>query len=203
MALTRTAITAALPVDANTISVVSAAGIAAGDNLQIDAEFLQVQTSYVSGTVIPVLRGRNGSATLPHAIGAPVVAGKAGDFADPPAQSAASVNLPANRVREIKSVGTGTTVLPIPKPGTDLFLMFTGTVVIAATLPNPGKDNDGDILSVANTGSAAHTITYAGGFGGVAASDVVTFPAAPATAAFVAIACNERWINFGGSVVPA
>jgi len=204
MALIRTTLASALTVNDNVLSVANAAGIMEGMGVLIDAEFLQITSAYKvgSGVNLPVLRGRNGSATTPHALGAAVTIGTASDFADPPAQSPVSVNLPANRVREIKSVGVAG-ALPLPKPGTDLFVMLTGSTVLAMTLAHPGKDQDGDILMVANISPAAHTVTYTGGFGGVAASDVVTFPAAPGSAAFMAIACNERWINFGGSVVPA
>jgi hypothetical protein len=202
MAQVRTTLTAAFKSGDTQLAVANATGIAAGMYLQIDAEFLQVQSSYVSGLLIPVLPGRNGSLSLAHPLGAGVTAGTAADAADPPAQSAASVNLPANRVREIKSLGAGDTVCPLPRPGCDLFVMLTGAVPILATLANPRKDNDGDMLVVGGAGAAAHTITYATGFGGVVASDVVTFPASPATAGFAAIACNEKWVALGG-LVPA
>lgn len=203
MALVRTTLTAAVAGQESQITVAAATGISAGTTIQVDAEFMQVLSSYVSGLILPVLRGRNGSATLPHANGAAVVAGNAADFADPPAQSAASVNLPANRVREMKSIGASG-VIPNPKPGTDLFVLLTGSAVLTMTIGNPGKDNDGDIIIVANNAPAAHTITYATGFGGTVANDVVTFPAAPASAAFMAIAVNERWVNMGGgSPAPA
>ena len=200
MALIRTTLAAAATVNDTTISLVNTAGLMEGMGILIDAEWLQVTTAYKVGqatTLVPVLRGRNGSAGAEHALGAAVVIGTAADFATPPAQSPVAVNAPANRVREIKSVGIAGPV-PLPKPGTDLFCMLTGTTVLAMTLANPGKDQDGDILTVANISPAAHTVTYAGGFGGVVASDVVTFPAAPASAAFTAIACNERWVAFGG-----
>jgi len=203
MALIRTTLASALTVNDNVISVAAATGVMEGMGVLIDAEWLQITTAYKigSGVNLPVLRGRNGSATTEHAIGAGVTIGTAADFANPPAQSPVAVNAPANRVREIKSVGVAG-ALPLPKPGTDLFLMLTGTTVLAMTLANPGKDQDGDILTVANISPAAHTVTYTGGFGGVAASDVVTFPAAPASAAFTAIACNERWVAFGGGSPP-
>jgi hypothetical protein len=204
MALIRTTLASELKVNDTTMSVTNTAGLMEGMGVKIDAEWLQITTAYKVGqatTLVPVLRGRNGSAGADHALGASVTIGTAADFADPPAQSPVAVNAPANRVREIKSVGVAG-ALPLPKPGTDLFVMLTGTAPLAMTLANPGKDQDGDILTVSNISPAAHTVTYAGGFGGVAASDVVTFPAAPASAAFTAIACNERWINFGGGSPP-
>jgi hypothetical protein len=204
MALIRTTLTSELKVNDTTMAVANLAGVMEGMGVKIDAEWLQITSAYKVGqatNVVPVLRGRNGSAGLDHPLGAAVTIGTAADFADPPAQSPVAVNAPANRVREIKSYGVAGAILN-PKPGTDLFAMLTGTTPLAMTLANPGKDQDGDILIVANISPAAHTVTYPGGFGGVAASDVVTFPAAPASAAFQAVACNERWVAFGGGSPP-
>jgi hypothetical protein len=194
MALVRTNLTAAIAINDTSITVASANGIAAGSNLQIDAEFFEVQTSYVSGLILPVLRGQNGSASLAHGNGAAVVAGTAADFANPPAQSATSVNLPANRVREITSMGASGPI-PNPLPGTDRVVFLNGGTVIAATLTNPGKDNDGDLLYIVSASPVAHTLAYAAGFGGAGGTaDLATF-SATATGCTVLMACNEKWMS--------
>jgi hypothetical protein len=44
--------------------------------------------------------------------------------------------------------------------------LLNGTVALAMTLPLPTKDLDGSVITIAGVGSAAHTITIAGGAGG-------------------------------------
>lgn len=199
MALARTTLSAAVAADDREITVASATSIVAGRLLLVDNEWMQVTQSYVSGTTIPVLRGRNGSFQRAHVSSAGVVHGDAADFANPPAQSSLAVNAPLTRVREIRSLSAAGAVT-LPTPGTDIVNILNGTSVIAATMANPAKDNDGDLLIVVGNGKAAHTLTYTAGIGdGGANVDVMTFPAG-AQACMVFIAANEKWVQFGAIV---
>lgn len=193
MALVRTTLSAAVAVNDSSISVASATSIAAGRLIVVDDETMQVQSSYVSGTTIPVLRGRNGSATKAHVTGSGAVHGDAADFANPAPQAQISVNRAIGRMRETVALNASGAI-GLPTPGTDRVAILNGTTVIAGTLASPGLDQDGDILYIVGNGKAAHTVTYTGGLGaGGTNLDVLTF-AAGAQQCVAVIAANGIWV---------
>lgn len=98
-ALTATTLTAAVGVTDRTIAVTSATNFAANSVVVVDGEAMTVQTSYVSGLVIPVTRGRSGTAVVAHASGTAATVGLPSYFSSspPPAgpcTSTAEVALP-------------------------------------------------------------------------------------------------------------
>lgn len=202
MALVKTTLAAAVAVGDSQVTVALATGLAAGRLLSVENEWMQVQQSYVSGVTVPVLRGRNGSATLAHVTGATLVHGDAADFANPPAQSAASVNAPLNRVR-VRTSYAAAGAIAIPQPGTDGIAEIIGTGALAMTLANPAVDNDGDVLIVIANGKAAHTLTYAAGLGnGGSGFDVATFSATLAGGCTL-MAMNGFWVQIGSGLTGA
>ncbi|PYQ83519.1 MAG: hypothetical protein DMG02_33580, partial [Acidobacteria bacterium] len=87
MALATTTLSSACAQGDVSIVVASATSVAAGRLIVIDQEEMQVAQSYSSGTTVPVLRGRDGSAQVAHKATANVTHGLASDFASPAAQT--------------------------------------------------------------------------------------------------------------------
>jgi hypothetical protein len=195
MALATTTLSTAVAATDTTIVVASATSVAAGRVVLIDQETMQVATGYVSGTTVPVLRGRDGTVTAAHKVTANVTHGLASDFSLPAAQT--SVTYPLIRSRQIISI-TATSTLTLPPSGEDLMVILNGTSVITLTIPVPTKDMDGCELSIVANGVAAHLLTFTGGLSGAGSNyDVITINAT-APAAFKVVACNGLWLVYCG-----
>lgn len=203
MALVRTTLSSACGAGDNSIVVASATGFAAGYRIQIDQEVMRVDTSYSSGTTIPVIRGVDASCVAAHVATAGVVCGVGTDFPDPQPQTETLTKI-SGRVRQIQSYSAAATITP-PADGSDLTVVINGTSVVALTIAVPTKDMDGCELNIVSNGAAAHTLTFTGGLSGAGTSyDVITINAT-APAAFKFIACNSLWMAYcqppmGGTV---
>lgn len=195
MALATTTLSSACSITDNTIVVASATSMAAGRLILIDQEMMQVVQTYVSGTTVGVLRGRDGSKTVAHVTTANVTHGAASDFDNPTDQT--STGYPTQRATKIVSI-TATSTLTLPDAGSDLRVILNGTSVITLTVPVPTKEMDGCELTIIGNGAAAHVLTFTGGLGGAGTSyDVVTINATAPTA-MKAIACNGLWLAVFG-----
>lgn len=191
MALATTTLSSACAQTDTSISVASATSMAAGRVIVIDQEEMLVAQSYVSGTSVPVLRGREGSAQVAHKATANVTHGLASDFALPGAQ--AIVTYPAVRPTLITSI-SATATLTFPPSGCDQRIILNGTSVITLTVPVPTKDMDGMRLSFIANGVAAHVLSFTGGLSGAGASYVKFTVNASAPSAFEVFACNGVWV---------
>lgn len=192
MALTTTTCSAAIAAIDQSITVASATDFVAGRFLYVNGEFMQIRKDYSSGTVIPVLRGVEGTVPVAHAVTSNVSVGTASDFAG--GVPASTKPYPQVRMREVKSYNAAGAIT-LPTPGNDMVAIVNGTAARALTLANPTKDMDGDKLTVVGNGKAAHTVTYTAGLGNVgAAADVITFKA-DQSQAIELIACGGFWVN--------
>jgi hypothetical protein len=190
MALANTTLSLAVATTDQQIVVASATSFAAGRIVRIDNEIMQVRQDYVSGTTVPVLRGRDGSAVVAHVITTTVTHGLASDFAAPAAQTV--VQYPNVRPTMIVSV-TSTGTLTLPPAGSDYRVIFNGTGAITLTIPVPTKDLDGTMMLLVSNGAAAHIPTFTGGLGGAGSSyDAITNNATGRFALLV-VAANETW----------
>lgn len=197
MALTRTTLSAAVATDDTDITVASATGFAAGRLVRVDQEYMQVSQEYSSGTTIPVLRGREGTATKAHVITAGVVVGTQADDWDTPGVAVYSNNPTAGRARYINSITADNSTVTLQTAGSDQVVILNSTSVINLTVPIPTSDMDGDILIIVGNGIAAHVVTVTGGVGGVGATaDVYTFSATQKQAISL-IAANITWQALG------
>jgi hypothetical protein len=159
----------------------------------VDQEFMQVASSYSSGTTVPVVRGQQGSVQAAHVTTANVTHGLASDFDAPPVQ--AVITSPVARYRQLISV-TATSSLTLPPQGEDLMVVMNGTSVITLTIPVPTKEMDGCELSIIGNGAAAHVLTFTGGLSGAGGSyDVITVNATAPIAVKV-VACNGLWVAY-------
>lgn len=195
MAVTATTVTSAITISDTSISVTSATGFTPGARVRVDQEVMKVASNYPgTGTTIPVIRGIDGTAGVAHKSGANAVAYLPTDQAGPAPQT--YVQLQTSRARVVTSISV-TGAIPLPTPGSDLTCFLNGTTIIAATLANPTKDQDGDELTIVGNGKAAHTVTYTAGLGNVGATaDVLTFSATQA-GGFKLVAANGFWNNVG------
>lgn len=198
MALTATTLSAACAQTDTSITVTSATGFAAGNLVMVDQELMQVAQNYSSGTSIPVLRGREGSAQVAHNVTAPAITFLSSDESGPTQQS--PVQFPAyGRVRKIKNYATAGAI-SLPNPGEDAIAIIDGTSTLAMTLASPTKDMDGSILTIISNGKGAHTVTYTGGVGaGGTGMDVGTFNTTEQTGCSL-IACNGVWVLWANGI---
>lgn len=195
MALATTTLSAAITVSDNTIVVASATSMAAGRLILIDQEMMQVVQTYVSGTTVGVLRGRDGTATAAHVVTANVTHGLSTDFDNPAAQTVISYQ--TQRAVKVISI-TATSTMTLPDSGTDLRVVLNGTAAITLTIPVPTKDIDGTEIAFVSNGVAQHLLTFTGGLSGAGTSyDVITINST-APAAFKVIACNGLWLIYCG-----
>lgn len=191
MALATTTLSSAVAQLDTTIVVASATSVAAGRLVLVDQELMQVAQSYVSGTTIPVLRGRDGSAQVAHKVTANVTHGLASDFANPGAQGEATYL--TQRPTLLTSI-TATSTLTLPPAGCDLRVILNGTAAITLTIPVPTKDMDGCMLTIISNGAAAHIPTFTGGVGGAGANyDAFTYNST-GTVALIVFAANGVWV---------
>ena len=186
MALTRTTLSAAAAANAKRITIASITALAVGDLIKIDGEFMRV-TAVPSAATNPVdvVRGVNGTSAAAHPVTAGVAFGGPSDFS-----ALRSIDANGRRVRSYTAAGA----IDLPTPGQDAVAILNGTTAIAATLADPAKDADGDILTIVGNGKAAHTVTYTAGLGdGGSGLDVLTFDTG-AQCAVQFIAANESWV---------
>ncbi len=144
------------------VTVAAATNFAAGLQLKVNGERMRIQQGYVSGLVIPVLRGLDGTAVQAHAVTSNVVVGLDTDFAGP--GPGATCAYPLTRTRQVATYNAAGAIA-LPVAGTDQLAIINGTSARAMTLANPTKDQDGDFLWIASNGKAAHTVTYTAGLG--------------------------------------
>lgn len=183
--MTRTTLSAAQSAADKQVTLASIAGLVVGSLILIDGEYQRV-TSVPTAATLPVgvFRGVVGSNVVAHPITAGVAYGTPDEFAP-------RVDLARRRDTRSYSVAGA---IDLPTPGNDAVAILNGAVAIAATIANPGKNQDGDILYVVGNGKAAHTLTYTGGLGaGGGALDVLTF-ATGAQQCVALMAANEIWV---------
>lgn len=192
MALTRTTLSGAVVIDQNTITVVSATGATAGGFARIDDEMMEIASGYVSGLVIPTIRGVEGTKTSDHPTAAGVVFGTGTDFSNTgPAQAVTGYLLAGKPTRIVSYSAAG--AIALPNPGENQIVVINGTGALAMTLAVPTTDMDGCLITFAPNGKAAHTVTATGGFGAnTTNSDVLTFHATQVTCVD-AMAMNGVW----------
>ncbi len=192
MARATTTLASAVAAGDIAINVTSATSVAAGRYILIDQEVMKVANSYVSGTLVPVLRGQDGSVTGAHFITAAVTHGLASDFATPAAQTAVTWPI-ADRAVLVASVTAATSTLVLPPAGTDMRVVINLATAIALTVPVPTKDMDGTTLWIVSSTVAAHVVTFTGGLGGVGSGYTALTAATGAQMCIQVIACNGTW----------
>lgn len=197
MALTTTTLASAVAVSDTSIVVASATGFAAGMIITIEQEVMKVAQNYVSGTTIPVLRARDGTAGVAHPKTANVNVELGSDLAGPAAQT--SIQWPQVRSRRIVSYSAAGAIAS-PNQGEDVVAIINGTSGLAMTLAAPTKDLDGSILYVVAGGKAAHTVTITAGVGaGGSTMDVGTFTATEQTGNAL-MAVNGAWVLWANGI---
>jgi hypothetical protein len=165
MALNTTTLTSAVVISDRQIVVSSATGFAAGNQIRIDEEWMQVAANYTSGTTIPVLRGRDGTATVAHPKTANVMVGLVSDFTLTfPTAMPDGVFLPGSSPFNVFSYSaTGAIALPT-QPGITVSIL-NGTSTLTMTLAAPPSDLDGTIMIIAGNGKSASTVAISGNNG--------------------------------------
>lgn len=192
MSLAETTLSSACAISDRQLVLASATGVAIGYRVRVDGEILKVTKGYVAGaTIVPVLRGQDGSVAQAHGITARVVVGTQADWAQQtPAQVVPSYPI-AGRARVVLSYGAAGAI-DLPPAGNDMLALLNGTAH-AMTLAAPTKDLDGSVLTIAGTSAAAHAITITGFSGG--SLTVATFDGT-GMCAFSVMALDETWIPY-------
>jgi hypothetical protein len=193
MALAETTLSSACTAGDKSILVASASSVAPGRLVQIGGELMQVAQNYTSGTTVPVLRGRSGTAAEAHVASQRVVHGDAADWSQP-VGAVAPFSAQAHVRRIMSYTGTTAATCDLPRVGEDLVVVMNGSAINTLTVPVPTKDLDGSTITFVNSAGAAHIITFTGGLSGAGSSyDVVTLNAT-GPVAFSVMACNEVWV---------
>lgn len=192
MALYETTLASAAAVSDKQLVLASGSNVAIGDEVRVDGEIFKVTKGYVAGaTIVPVLRGQEGSVATAHGITARVVGGKPSDFQSP-SQPQTMVGYPiAGRARVVRSYGAAGAI-DLPPAGNDAMAILNGTA-LAMTLAAPTKDLDGSVLTIIGASAAAHAITMTGFTGG--SLTVATFDGT-GKCNFSVIAFDEVWYPY-------
>lgn len=165
MALTTTTLSGAITADTTLIKVTSGTGFAKGYYLRLDDEVL-LQTAAADSadtTLIPVMRGVNGTAAKAHVTTANVTVGIGTDFTGDAVATAGSYPLAGRQRRVLHYAAAG--AITLPSPGTDMVAIIVGTSALAMTVAAPTKDQDGDKLTIFGNAKSASTIQFAGTVG--------------------------------------
>lgn len=193
MALVHTTVSAAVTAADTSITVASATGFSAGYLVRVGDEMMRVTSAYVSGTIIPVVRGQEGTLVAAHAVTTGVVCGTASDWASSVSPQTAVQYPLAGRARTVTTYGAAGAIT-LPTAGADALAIINGTSALAMTVAAPGKDIEGSILWIASDGAGAHTITFAGGLSGAGSSyDVITINATAPVLLGPFMAVNSLW----------
>jgi hypothetical protein len=179
--------TLAAPVDANglDINVVSTTGASKDRICKIEDEYSVVVK--VLGNIVSLrTRGDQGTVSRAHSIMAPVAFGDAIDFETlPPARH-------HGQIEQSDGYYTYGTSGAIAIPERDSTIVLAGTAVLAMTIPDPTRLQEGRKLTIAQSAAAAHTVTCATGFGsGGGTLDIATFAAIGDNMVIQAI--NGKW----------
>ena len=191
MALANTTLGAAAAINDTDITVASATSVASGRLVKVDHEVMEVTKEYSSGVIVPVLRGRNGTAQVAHLSASLVVHGLPSDFDAPMAQTGVIYGTPVVRDK-VSYAAAG--AITLPAAGRDLDVELLGTDVLAMTLAVPTLEQEGSRINVYGSGAAAHTLTVASGVGGAGSNyDVFTWNGT-GTVELQLIARNLLWV---------
>lgn len=207
MAETTTTLSSAVAINDTQINVASATGFAIGNLIRIDDEMM-VQSAAANGTLIPVRRGIM-SATGAHVVTANVQTGLPSDFPANATGISESVTYPNLLSIARTSYTSATAAIGFGSGALLTIAVLNGTSTINATLANPTKDQDMNLLIIAGNGKSVSTVTYTAGLGNAGGSyDVITFPAG-GQVAMLLMALNGFWLLLSPmtgtltSVVPA
>src|SRR5580765_3565338 len=191
MALAKTTLASPLGVNDVAMVVASTASLVGGRLAEIDQETVQVVQGYTgASTTVPILRGREGSATAAHRTGANVTHGTAGDFAAPAPQTVGTYSVQRPRVAISVSA---TSTLAIPAGANDVDAILNGAGPITLTIPPPTLDQDTARLTIFGNGAGAHVLTFTGGLGGTGAGYTTVTNNASGPTALQAVAANGLW----------
>lgn len=183
-----TTLSAAVGVNDQSVLLASITGVVLGVSIMIDGEEMKVigPVPTVATVPVPVLRGQEGTFNQAHPVSAQAKvmtrpsATSAGDYSNTGAPGSLGLGIPAAPVWERKSYSVAGAIT-LPSIGNHMIAELNGVAALAMTIANPSIGQDGSRLIVLANGKAAHTVTYAAGFGNVGATaDVVTMAAAQA-----------------------
>lgn len=185
MAIVKTALSAAMGLNDNIMTVASATGFAIGYLLRVDNEFMTVGPSYVSAsTSVPVVRrGDQGTAQVAHNSLADVAVGLTTDW---PVITDVT-QIPPGGMATVTITGDATIVYP----NTNTLYIIKKASAAAITLSAPATKGTPFVTArFFSETAAAHVITYTPGFyADTTSSDLATFAAkAGASATFLSYA---------------
>lgn len=172
MAFTATTLAADLSASANTATLTSGTGFAAGQIAKIDGEYVRIGS--ISGAVIKGLfRGYNGTRAAAHDILSTVITtATLTDWTG--LQDGADLDRPPFS-DDVISVGeNGAIACPLRD---STIVLTKATALASSTLADPPKDRDGLTVTVTSATDAAHVITGTFADGTTGAHTTATFAA--------------------------
>lgn len=194
MALTTTTLNGAIGVDDVSLRVTSGTGFGKGKYILLDDEKLlqSADADAASPTIIPVIRGVNGSVAAAHVTSANVTVGTGAEFTGEAVTTPLGYPLAGRERRKRSYSASG--AITLPSPGTDMVAILNGTGALAMTVAAPTKDMDDSLLFVVANGAAAHTVQFTGGLSLAGGSYDILTSNASAPVLYMVMACNGAWI---------
>jgi len=193
MSLVHTTLAASCAAGDTSIVVTSATGFSAGYVVRVGDEMMRVGGGYNgTATIVPVIRGQDGTLVSAHAVKSGVVCGTASDWATTNGAQVAVQYPLAGKTRRVSTYGAAGAIA-LPVAGTDEMAVISGTA-LAMTLALPTKDLDGSILYIVGDTGAAHAITIASGLGGAGSGYTVATFDGTGQCCLGLIAINSIWV---------
>ena len=193
MSLVHTTLSASCAVGDTSIVVTSATGFSAGYVVRVGDEMMRVGGGYNgTATIVPVIRGQDGTLVSAHAVSTGVVCGVGSDWATTNGAQVAVQYPLAGKTRRVSTYGAAGAI-SLPVAGTDEIAVINGTAH-AMTLALPTKDLDGSILWIVGDTGAAHAITIASGLGGAGSGYTVATFDGTGQCCIGLIAINSIWV---------
>jgi len=193
MAVTSTTLASACGAGATTITVASATNFTAGQFILVENELMQ-QTAAVSGVVVPVRRGLDGTVQGAHAASAFACTGLTSDFPNPVPGWPVVYGPCAPDGSNAASYTYSAAGAISPVPGVHV---INGTGALAMTLAGPTGTQEGMVLIIESKNLHANTVTATPAYLGAAGTGIAT--AAATGGNLVLKACGGKWTVIGVS----
>jgi hypothetical protein len=187
MALTNTSISAALAANSLVLVATSATGATVGGFAKVDGEYMFITA--INGTQISVRsRGDYGTAAVAHNVLAPLTFGLTTDLTDLGAGEVIPSIFPAQDVVTIGADGA----IACPNRNT-LYIITKASALASSTLANPGKGQNGLVVTVTSGSAAAHVVTLTTSQDGTTGNSTTYTMTAFLGCSFAVVALNGTW----------
>ena len=189
MALTATTLASAANATTLRFAVTSSTGATVGGFMRVDGEYMMVVAIPVTNHIDVRSRGDRGGTAVAHTILAPVTFGLASDMvALGPRQD---IPVPADAFEQAHVGANG--VIPVPVRPT-VFIINKASALASSTFADPGKDQDGLVVSFVGATDYAHVVTTTSVYDGTTGAHTTLTSPAYAGGSITLYAAAGKWL---------